>query len=424
MTQVWAFLFVLGVLIFVHEFGHFLAAKLVGIRVERFSLGFPPKMVGFRIGETEYCISWIPLGGYVKLAGQADLGPEERTGAPWEFGSKPLKIRTAVVLAGPLMNLFLALWIFIGIAWIQGVAYYPTVRVGWVRSGSPAERAGLRRGDVLVEVGGRPVRDWREAGKALAGIMSQGGSIRLERGGDTLEVTVPPWDGDFGIEPSVPARVGSVVPGSPAERAGIQPGDVIIAVDGQEVEDWHGMRELVRSRPGMTVPVRWRRDDQFLEAEVTLEAREEDGHSVGKLGVVMGLPWRKVGVLEGIGTGARNTYAVLKGTLEFLGGLFTGKVSTKLLGGPVMIAHMAGQQARAGLASLLLFMAVLSVNLAVLNVLPIPVLDGGHLMFLAVEGILGRPLSARGRAVLQYIGMAFLVFLMIYVTINDLYRLF
>ncbi|HID10440.1 MAG TPA: RIP metalloprotease RseP [Candidatus Latescibacteria bacterium] len=419
MTQVWAFLLVLGVLIFVHEFGHFLAAKLAGIRVERFSLGFPPKMVGFRIGETEYCISWIPLGGYVKLAGQ-----EERTGASWEFGSKPLKVRTGVVLAGPLMNILLALAIFVGMAWIHGVAHYPTVRVGWVRLGSPAERAGLRRGDKLVEVGGRQVRDWREVGGALARTLNQGGSIRLEREGDTLEVMVPPWEGDFGIEPSVPARVGAVVPGSPAEQAGIQPGDVIIAVDGQEVGDWHGMRELVRKRPGRLVTVRWQRDGRFLEAKVTLEAHDEDGRNVGRLGVAMGLSWKRAGILEGIETGIQNTYAVLKVTLEFLGGLLTGKVSTKLLGGPVMIAHMAGQQARAGLASLLWFMALLSVNLAVLNILPIPVLDGGHLMFLGIEGVLGRPLSARGRAVLQYIGMAFLVLLMIYVTINDLYRLF
>lgn len=415
----WAFLLVLGVLIFVHEFGHFLAAKLAGIRVERFSLGFPPKMVGFRIGETEYCISWIPLGGYVKLAGQ-----EERTGASWEFGSKPLKVRTGVVLAGPLMNILLALAIFVGMAWIHGVAHYPTVRVGWVRLGSPAERAGLRRGDKLVEVGGRQVRDWREVGGALARTLNQGGSIRLEREGDTLEVMVPPWEGDFGIEPSVPARVGAVVPGSPAEQAGIQPGDVIIAVDGQEVGDWHGMRELVRKRPGRLVTVRWQRDGRFLEAKVTLEAHDEDGRNVGRLGVAMGLSWKRAGILEGIETGIQNTYAVLKVTLEFLGGLLTGKVSTKLLGGPVMIAHMAGQQARAGLASLLWFMALLSVNLAVLNILPIPVLDGGHLMFLGIEGVLGRPLSARGRAVLQYIGMAFLVLLMIYVTINDLYRLF
>ncbi|HDH99588.1 MAG TPA: RIP metalloprotease RseP, partial [Firmicutes bacterium] len=149
MTYALAFVFVLGILIFVHEFGHFLAAKLSGIRVERFSLGFPPKMVGFRVGETEYCISWIPLGGYVKLAGQ-----EEGTGAPWEFSSKPLKVRAGVVLAGPLMNLFLAFFIFVGRAWIQGVVQYDTTRVGWVRPGSPAEEVGIRRGDRILEVGG------------------------------------------------------------------------------------------------------------------------------------------------------------------------------------------------------------------------------------------------------------------------------
>lgn len=419
MTYAFAFVFVLGILIFVHEFGHFLAAKLSGIRVERFSLGFPPKMVGFRVGETEYCISWIPLGGYVKLAGQ-----EEGTGAPWEFNSKPLKVRAGVVLAGPLMNLFLAFFIFVGRAWIQGVVQYDTTRVGWVRPGSPAEEVGIRRGDRILEVGGRKVRTWREVGEGLAELVGRGGIVKVERGGDTLEVIVSSWKkGDFGIKPTVPALVGSVVPGGPAERAGIQPGDTILAVDGIEVRDWYDMRELVRARPGKTVKIVWRRDGRTFEGEVALESHEEEEKSIGRLGVIMELPRRKEGFLGGIKAGAWDTYTVLKVTLDFLEGLVRGKVSAKLLGGPVMIAHMAGQQARAGMGALLLFVAVLSVNLAVLNVLPVPVLDGGHLVLLGIEGILGRPLSAKGKAIVQYVGMALLVLLMVYVTINDIYKL-
>lgn len=424
MTYALAFVFVLGVLIFVHEFGHFLAAKLSGIRVERFSLGFPPKMVGFRIGETEYCISWIPLGGYVKLAGQTDLGPEEGTGAPWEFSSKPLKVRAGVVLAGPLMNLFLAFFIFVGRAWIQGVVQYNTTQVGWVRPGSPAEEVGISRGDRILEVGGRKVRTWREVGEGLAKLVGLGGMVKVERGGDTLEIFVSSWmKGDFGIKPSVPALVGSVVPGGPAERAGIQPGDTILAVDGTEVRDWYGMWKLIRARPGKTVEIIWKRDGRTFEGEVTLESYKEEGKSIGRLGVIMGLPRRRVGLLGGIGAGMLDTYTVLKVTFDFLEGLVSGKVSAKLLGGPVMIAHMAGQQARAGMGALFLFVALLSVNLAVLNVLPVPVLDGGHLVLLGIEGILGRPLSAKGRAVVQYVGMALLVLLMVYVTINDIYKL-
>ncbi len=352
MTTFFATLLVLGVLIFVHELGHFLVAKWAGIRVERFSLGFPPKMIGFTKGETEYCISWVPLGGYVKMAGE---NPEESevTGDPREFMSKSIAARAAVIIAGPLMNFVAAILLFSAVFFFYG----------------------------------KPVAN--------------------------------------------PDRVvvGAVLPDSPAAKVGIMTDDEIVAIDHQPVKTFQEMAEYVGQRPAQGVEVLWKRGDDIFSAPLvtrvdTLKTADGADSLVGRIGIGMGFINEPMGLFASLGAGTVQTFNICGAMVKFLGGLFSGAVSIKMVSGPVGIAKMAGEVAREGLNMLMTFMAVLSVNLAILNVLPVPILDGGHLVFLLIEKLKGRPLTIKQRAIAQQVGMGLLLLLIVTVTYHDVLRLF
>lgn len=351
MTTLLATIFVLGILIFVHELGHFLVAKKSGIRVERFSLGFPPKLIGKKIGDTEYCISWIPLGGYVKMAGE-EPDEKELKGEPWEFMSMPVRTRALVVFAGPAMNFILAILIFWGIIFLAG---------------------------------------------------------KQEIHGDTNQI-------------------GLVAPGGPADKAGIKSGDQIISINGIEVSTFKDMAEVIHQQVEKPVEVKWRRDEEEYTAMITTykdRVLDEEGEFkyIGKIGIGPTYTTIKVGFFRALLEGIDTSIFILVETIKFIIGLITGTASIKLVGGPVFIAQVAGQTAKTGMVSLLSFMALLSVNLCLINVLPIPVLDGGHLLFLGIEKIKGKPLSLKQRAAMQQIGLAFLILLIIFVTYNDFLRL-
>ena len=350
MTTLAAFIFVLGILIFLHQLGHFLVAKRSGIRVERFSLGFPPKMIGKKIGDTEYCLSWIPLGGYVKMAGE-DPEATELEGKPYEFMSKPVGIRAMVIAAGPIMNLVLAVLIIWGILFFRG---------------------------------------------------------KHEIHDDTNQV-------------------GLVAAGEPADKAGIRPGDHIVAVNGIEVNTFWEMAEIIYQHVEEEVEVKWRHDGQeFTARMITFRDRvlDENGEivEVGKIGVGPSYTTIKVGFFRALLHAVDTVWFILVESIKFIIGLITGAASAKLLGGPLFIAQTAGQTAKSGFVNLLSFMALLSVNLSLINLLPIPVLDGGHLLFLGIEKVKGTPLSLKQRATMQQIGLAFLILLIIFVTYNDFLR--
>lgn len=350
MTTALSTIFVLGVLIFVHELGHFLVAKWAGIRVERFSLGFPPKMIGKTVGETEYCISWVPLGGYVKMAGE-NPDEEEVTGDPREFMSKTVGQRSLVILAGPMMNFVSAMVIFIAVLWLHG-------------------------SDVV----------------------------------DPNNVVVGP-----------------VVAGSPAEHLGLKRGDVIVAIDHEPVTTFANMASVIHGLPGKTVEIAWRRGTDAYSAQVktmvdTLPTEAGTDTIIGMIGVGMGYITEPVGFGDAITGGVKQTFGICGSMFQFLGRLISGKVSIKMVSGPVGIAQIAGQVAQEGWFVLLNFMAVLSLNLAILNILPIPILDGGHLVFLVAEKLRGRPLSIRQRAIAQQVGLALLLLLIVTVTYNDIMR--
>jgi len=415
-----SFLIALGVLVFVHELGHFLVAKWSGIKVERFSLGYPPKMIGFTYGETEYCLSWIPFGGYVKVAGMADVGNEEATGEPWEFPSKSVAIRVAVIAAGPIMNFLFAFVALIFLFNSYGVNTIDSTRVTPMEN-SLASQTGLVRGDRVLSVGDQSVTNAHELFGALDEVSDQGSSLVIERDNTTLTFNLPAaGEEGYGLQPMRPTTVGQVLPDMPADSLGLQDGDIILTVGGTTVVSWSEMSTEIRRYPGETVPLVWERDGQRMEDRVTPATHAEGDTAFGRIGISPHASRHTVGLGRAVVLGALEVYNSSWMILDFLGELLQGDRSTDELGGPLRIAQLAGQTAEQGLYSFISFLAMLSVNLAIINLLPIPVLDGGHLTFLTLEAIMRRPLSARQREVFQQIGLAIMLCIMVLVMFNDL----
>lgn len=438
LTTVVSAIFVLGLLVFVHELGHFLAAKRMGIRVERFSLGFPPKMIGKTVGDTEYCISWIPLGGYVKMAGeQPDRQSEEKAGEPWEFQSKSVSARAFVIAAGPGMNFVLAFIIFWLFYVTMGVMLVDTTTVGRVDSRSPYAAAGLQVGDEILEIGQAPVDTWEDVRQRLAS--GTGASLALKVRRDEQDRTVEVRYAGTGTAERLAgldyfraSAVSTVIPDSPAEKAGLRSGDVITSVDGVPVTQWYEMVDVIRGRPGMETTVSWTRNGQSHQVSIIpntaqdLDRETGDVIDIGQIGITQRdhLKRSPIGFVSSVGMAGTQLVNVTYTILGFVKKLVMGQVSTDSVGGPIAIAQMAGDSARQGATSLFSFMAFLSINLAILNLLPIPALDGGQLLILGVESVLRRPISLRYRLVWQQAGMALLLLLMVFVVFNDVTRIF
>jgi regulator of sigma E protease len=420
LSTIASFIVALGVLVFVHELGHFLVAKRAGIRVERFSLGYPPKAIGFQWGETEYCISWIPFGGYVKVAGMADVGTEDSSGAPWEFPSKPIWVRMSVIFAGPFMNFFFA---FVALAFLfraYGIDTFDSTRVEPAEA-SLAAAAGFQSGDRILSLNGKSVTNAYELIAGLDRAAEEGAEARLERSGSKLTVELPPsQERGYGLRLVRLTTVGRVVPDLPAAALGLQQDDRILAVAGQPVASWSEMSAEIRRHPGEAIQLAWERAGQRLEAQITPVSITDSGETVGQIGIGPRIIRHDVGLLESLVLGLEGVYGSSWMILDFLGELFQGDRSAEELGGPLRIAQLAGETAEQGLNSFISFLAMLSVNLAIINLLPIPVLDGGQLVFLSLEAIRRRPLSVRQREVFQQIGLAIMLFIMVLVTFNDL----
>ncbi len=422
----------LGVLVFVHEFGHFLAAKIFRMRVDRFSIGFPPRAFGKQIGETDYCVSWIPIGGYVKIAGMIDESFDtehlDRPPEPWEFRAKPIWQRIIVICAGVFMNILLAIGIFWGINYHQGKIVRETTEIGYVQEGTPAARLGLRAGDRVVRINGTPVTNWDQILSDLY-IEFAGLDIRiavLREGGET-ELAIPRAEipelgsGPFGIVPSqTKVVVSSVAPGDPADRLGLRPGDVIVSLGGTPIRYDEKVREIVRAHASRPMEVVWTRGDSLMKGTVVPTGD-------GKIGIYYGASYDgpvtrlRYSLLEALPQGVEDIANASRLFLQQIGQIITGKSSfSQSVGGPIRIAQMATQTAELGLAPYLGFIALLSVSLAILNILPFPALDGGHLMFLVYEGIFRREIPVRIKLGLQKAGMILLLAFMAVVVFNDI----
>ena len=346
-----SFVVSLGILIFIHEFGHFVAAKLFGIKVERFSLGFGPRLLGKEVGDTDYRISAFPLGGYVKMLGESadEEIPEELK--PVSFSHQPLRRRFTVVAAGPGSNLLLAVFLY-------GLIF------------------------------------------ALFGL--------------TKTTT----------------DIGSVTPDSPAAAAGLQAEDKVLAINGIEVQEWSDLSQLIQEGGEKSIQLRLQRGDNVFSVELTPEIRKTKtilGEEVNRplIGIVASNNFivEKVNPFQALYYAVDQTVGMIKLTFVVLGKLLAGAISPKTLAGPIGIAQMSGQVAKAGPLAFLSFLALLSINLGILNLLPIPILDGGHLLFFCIEGVMGKPLSIRKRELAQQVGLFLLIMLMVFVFYNDIYRL-
>jgi len=434
------FVVVVGVLVFVHELGHFLVAKRAGVGVLKFSLGFGPKIVGFRRGETEYLISAIPLGGFVKMIGE---DPADQTADPAKsFQNKSVGWRSLVVLAGPGSNVLLAFVLFAVLAYLVGQPAKAPV-VGSVETGSAAERAGLRPGDRVATVEGGAVAHWEDVLNRLEAGKGRPLAFRVERGSERLDLTVAVPAQRRDVQ-GVPARVARVVPGEAGDRAGVRPGDTVVAFDGDPIAIWPDLVRRARRSPSRPIPMTVERNGQRVELQVTPGRRPDESGTgeIGYLGVevdqaqepltVQREEWNlgvgpriePIPIHRALALGVERTWWVADLTLRVLGRLLMGDISPKAIGGPLYIAAEAGKQAReGGLLQVVGLMAILSVNLAILNLLPVPILDGGHLLFFLIEAARGGPVSLRKREIAQQVGLALLVALMVFAFYNDIFRL-
>jgi regulator of sigma E protease len=428
LTTLFAFAFVLGVLVFVHELGHFLMARRIGVRVLKFSLGFGPRLFGVKRGDTEYCVSAIPLGGYVKMAGENPDDP--RTGRPDEFLSKTKWQRFLVLVMGPTMNLLLAVVVTAGVlmlgAEVPAFQSKPPV-VGQVTEGSAGAKAGIRRGDRIVSVGGRDVNTWEQFLIAVGTRANRETPIGLLRDGREMTVNVTPAPqtkfevGDIGVLPDVHPHVISVLPGSPAERVGLKAGDIVLAVDGAPITFPKELIDAISKKANIPVTLSLARDGANQDVKITPELNGKNG----RIGVNIGedVTMIKPGPIDAIGMSVSRNYDSAKLIFQTVGQLITRETSTRQLMGPLAIAQLSGESAHAGWIPLFSLMASISLNLGLLNLLPIPVLDGGHIFIMALEGLARRDFSTRVKEKMFLAGFAVLLMLMVTVIYNDLTRI-
>ncbi|MEP6917084.1 MAG: RIP metalloprotease RseP [Acidobacteriota bacterium] len=429
MTSILAFIFVLGVLIFVHELGHFLMARRIGVRVLTFSLGFGPKLLAFRRGDTEYCISAIPLGGYVKMAGETPEDP--RTGAADEFLSKTKWQRFQVLVMGPVMNLVLA-FVVMALVLYQG-AQVPTFDqeppvIGSFAKDSVGRDAGLRVGDRILEVDGRTVDNWDQFSMGIVGKAKRPITLVVQRDSKPIDVPLTPAAvgkfemGDIGIIPIMHPQITGLEKGAPAQEAGLQVGDAVVAADGERDVSNVRLIELIKAHEGKPLPLEIKRGGQEQQLTVTPRKIRET--------VIMGatlsqfeLRTIEPTLVQAFRMSAVQNWTWSKMIVQTLGGLFTRSTSVKQLMGPVAIADLAGTAADQSWVALFSLMGMISLNLGLLNLMPIPVLDGGHIAILALEGVSRRDFSMKVKEKMLLAGFVLLLMLMVTVIYNDLARI-
>ena len=439
-----AFVVAISVLVAIHEFGHYIVGRWLGMKVLRFSIGFGKPIIMWVRGkdQTEYCVSAIPLGGYVRFLDGRE-GPVEQKDEGRAFDHRPIPSRIAVLLAGPAFNFLFALIAY----WVIFVGGVPTLlpAVGDVEPGSYAARAGLQLGDRIIAVGDTETPDWETTLVAMLDQMVAEGAVPLTLenedgrqrkatilvGDDASRLTEPGllFEG-LGFFPWRPeAVIAAISEGGAASRVDLEAGDRITSVDGQAVRTSADLIAEVSARPDQSVMLEYYRDDLFRSVQIVIGSEDVDGQQIGRIGVSISNDFgdfaylRKYGPLDSVTRSAEKTWATMAFTVRMLGRMVTGDVSIKNISGPINIAQFAGDSASRGMTEYLTFLALVSISLGVLNLLPVPVLDGGQIVYQTVELVKGSPMSERSQIIGQQFGIAALILLMSFAFYNDIARI-
>jgi regulator of sigma E protease len=430
--------FVISVLVFFHELGHFLFAKLFGVRVERFSIGFPPRLFGIKIGETDYCISAIPFGGYVKMSGVIDesLDSNKLTGAPHEFASKNWWQKILILVGGVSMNIVLAWIIMSGLLHFEGQQIRRSTVVGYMIEDGISQSAGIQVGDKILAINNKPINTWNDVIENYISQLGNKITFSIDREGEALEIVFgeeilsEKAAEQLDIAPRIPATIGMIIPESPAAQAGLQSEDRIISIEGIPTPSWQDMTRIIQTNANNSLNIQIDRKGEIIALTITPEAVsqiDEEGKDniIGRIGIQPYMEREVLALIPSITEGFKKTIFIAGLNVKALWWLATGKKSAReMIGGPIMITKLAAEFAQVGFVYLLDLIANLSIMLALINILPIPALDGGHITIVVLEEIRRKPLSTRTKIKIQKVGMAILLVLIVFVMYNDILRIF
>jgi regulator of sigma E protease len=437
MITIAAGIVMLGILVFVHELGHFCIAKFCGVKVLKFSLGFGPRLISRQWGETEYMVCAVPLGGYVQMLGEGS-GEQGEAVALTEaeegrsFAKQHVSKRMAIVAAGPAMNLILP-FLILPLAYLLGVnlpAYLEEPPcIGYVVPASEGAGAGFQRGDCILEIGGTKVATWTDTGPALINRAGESLHFTVSRAGQEQQLSISAENSALeglqaiGLLPQQEAVIGAVAPQMPAAAAGLREEDRILAIGNHEVNSWYDLKEIIQEIGGEVVPIQVIREGTLQTFDITPARESADGNYLIGIAPKQLTLFKRFSFGEAVSAGVDRTIELIDLTLVFIQKLFAGHVSTSNIGGPITVVQIAGQAAQTDMSSILSVLAFLSIQLGILNLLPIPILDGGHLFFNFFELVFRKPLSMRAREIAQQIGLLLLILLMILAFYNDIVRI-
>ncbi len=422
------FLFLLAFCITIHELGHFLTAKLFHIPVEKFSIGYGPPLLRKQIGETDFRIAYFPLGGYVKMAGDDEGNitgtqePETTTGQPG-FYDAPLHRRILVVFAGPLFNIVSAMFVLMITFALFGLSVDPYTRID-VKTGSYADRAGLMTGDSILSANGEQLMYWDEFLEIFIDNAEKEIEVSVMREGSTFKTRLFLHPDSLGITNIVPPVLANIKHDGPADHAGMEQGDTVLSIDGDTITTWAQMYDIVSAHPGTEMTFRWVHNGTIKSALITTRPQYDPmvEDTVGKIDVMKPHARVFLSPLKTVVLGVQRTGEGIYATLNIFYQLTIGRISRRALGGPIAIAQLTAESVAWGPEFLLGLLVAISVNLGLINLFPIPALDGGHILIALIEGVRRKRFSRRTRLIIQQVGYAFILFLIIFVTFNDLTR--